>query len=272
MGYAMMTLTEQQLNHFNTFGFLVFRQLFSPQEVRTISREVDTGLDAFLPDDAGHDRKIRHGESLMDANTPFITSLIDDPRLADAAEQLLDKPVIPVATDANYFVGDTGWHVDNPNLDYAGIRFISYLEPLDAVTGALRVIPGSHRQPLHSRMTKDTQAAFGFGQDEIPAFAFNSQPGDVLAFNYWIWHAAFGGSDHRRMFGAVYYEDPQTPAAKAGIRANFAGIHHRHSQRWYGGHAVYPKYWRSLHNPRHRSWVHRMDELGILETPGFEGG
>lgn len=267
-----MILTEQQLNHFNTFGFLVFRQFFSLEEVRIISREVDTGLDAFLPDDAEHDRNNRHGDSLMDANTPFITSLIDDPRLADAAEQLLDTQVIPGATDANYFVGDTGWHVDNPNFDYAGVRFISYLEPLEATTGALRVIPGSHREPFHSQISRDTQPVYGMGPDEIPAFVFNAKPGDVLAFNYWIWHAAFGGGDHRRMFGAVYYEDPQNPAAIAGVRANFKGSHKRHSERWYGGHAMYPKYWRSLDNPRHKRWVRRMAELGILETPGFEGG
>ena len=267
-----MALTQQQLSHFNTFGFLIFRQLFSPEEVRVISREVDTGLDAFLPNNTLHDRIKRHGDSLMDANTPFIASLIDDPRFADVAEQLLDKAVIPVATDANYFVGDTGWHVDNPSFDYAGVRFISYLEPLDAKTGSLRVIPGSHREPFHSQIKRDTQPVFGVQPDELPAFVFSSQPGDVLAFNYWIWHAAFGGSDHRRMFGAVYYEDPQVPAALKGIQANFSGIHHRHSQRSYGGHAVYPKYWRSLDNPRHQRWVRRMDELGILETPGFEGG
>ena len=268
-----MKLTEQQLSHFDTFGFLIFRQLFSPDEIQTINHEVNSGLNAFLADVIPkHDCKERHGDSLMDANTPFIASLIDDPRLAHAAEQLLGKPVIPVATDANYFVGDTGWHVDNASFDYAGIRFISYLDPLDATNGALRVIPGSHRDPFHSQIVRDPQAVFGVLPTEVPAFVFSSQPGDVLAFNYWIWHAAFGGSDHRRMFGAVYYEDPQTPAAIAGIRADLARSQKMHAERWYGGHAMYPKYWRSLDNSRHQGWVCRMAELGILETPGFEGG
>jgi hypothetical protein len=43
-----MRLTEQQLNFFQTFGFLIFRQLFSPQEIDRYSREFDAGLDAWV--------------------------------------------------------------------------------------------------------------------------------------------------------------------------------------------------------------------------------
>ena len=37
-------LTEQQVSHFNTFGFLIFRQLFSPDELKTISAEFEHPL------------------------------------------------------------------------------------------------------------------------------------------------------------------------------------------------------------------------------------
>ena len=38
-------LTEQQVNHFNTFGFLIFRQLFTPEEVETINAEFEHAFD-----------------------------------------------------------------------------------------------------------------------------------------------------------------------------------------------------------------------------------
>ena len=37
-------LSEQQVNHFNTFGFLIFRQLFSPEEMKTINAEFEHAL------------------------------------------------------------------------------------------------------------------------------------------------------------------------------------------------------------------------------------
>ena len=41
-----MQLTEQQINHFRTFGFIVFRQFFTPEEWKTYCHEFDLGLDA----------------------------------------------------------------------------------------------------------------------------------------------------------------------------------------------------------------------------------
>ena len=43
-----MQLSEQQLNHFETFGFLVFRQLLSPAEMERYSEEFDAGMAAWL--------------------------------------------------------------------------------------------------------------------------------------------------------------------------------------------------------------------------------
>ena len=37
-------LTEQQVSHFNTFGFLIFRQLFNPDELKTLNAEVGLRL------------------------------------------------------------------------------------------------------------------------------------------------------------------------------------------------------------------------------------
>ena len=39
-----MALTPQQLAHFDTFGFIVLRQLFAPDEMKEIIREFDAWL------------------------------------------------------------------------------------------------------------------------------------------------------------------------------------------------------------------------------------
>jgi hypothetical protein len=158
-------LSSEQLNHFWTFGFLIFRQLFSPEEVERYRREFDAGLEAW--NDGPHDGATRLWAPLMDSNTPFIASLTDDPRFADVAEQLLGKPVLGYLTDGNYYVGDTRWHPDGTLLE--AIKFTIYLDALDANSGALRVVPGSHHEPLHSLITRETQAVFGVRPDEVPA-------------------------------------------------------------------------------------------------------
>jgi hypothetical protein len=258
-----MQLTEQQIHHFRTFGFLIFRQLFSPSEIAQYTSELNRGLDLQLGA-AEHDGTKRFFGGLMDSSTPFVAGLMDDPRFADAAEELLGKPVLGITTDGNYYVGDTLWHPDTRSRDYQGIKFTIYCEPLNASNGALRVIPGSHLDPLHSQMSRDPEAAFGVRPDQVPAFVFDSNPGDVLAFNVAVWHAAFGGNRHRRMGTVVFYEDPVTPAATKAIQEQMVGNHAAFAK---GGKVMYPDYWRSIPNPRHRQNVERLRALGILESP-----
>ena len=155
-----MRLTPQQHAHFDTFGFLVLRQLLSATEMEHYSREFDAGHRAWLGDQP-YDGKSRHYTTLMEEHSPYIASLADDPRFADVAEQLLGKDVVCIAIDGNYMVGDTGWHPDTASLDYSAAKFCIYPDPLTAATGALRVIPGSHREPLHSAIQRDIEQAYG---------------------------------------------------------------------------------------------------------------
>lgn len=258
-----MPLTDQQLNHFRTFGFLIFRQLLSPEEAARYSREFDAGLDASLGGQS-HDGVKRHYTGLMDEGTPFIASLAEDRRFADVAEELLDKPMLGIATDGNYYVGDTLWHPDIGSHAYEGIKFAIYCDPQDASNGGLRVIPGSHLDPLYGRMVRDPLAAFGVQPSEVPSFVFESRPGDVVAFNLALWHAAFGGGRHRRMGTVIFYEDPRTPEATAAVQSSMRGNHGLFARM---GRQMYPDYWRSGEHKRRRHTVRRLVELDALETP-----
>jgi hypothetical protein len=258
-----MPLSEQQRNHFRTFGFLIFRGLFSSEETARYSSEFNAGLDAPLGGQP-HDGVKRHYTGLMDERTPFIASLAEDPRFADVAEELLDKPMLGIATDGNYYVGDTLWHPDIGSHAYEGIKFAIYCDPQDASNGALRVVPGSHLEPLYSRMARDPLAAFGVQPSEVPAFAFESRPGDVIAFDLALWHAAFGGGQHRRMGTVIFYEDPRTAEATTAVQTSMRGNHGLFARM---GRPMYPAYWRAGEHPRRRRTVGRLAELGVLETP-----
>ena len=261
-----MHLTDQQLAHFHTFGFVVFRQLLTPAEMNLYDQQFNAGLDAWL-DACPHDGKARHYASLMEGASPFIAGLADDPRFADVAEQLLGKAALGIAVDGNYMVGDTGWHPDTHSLDYAAVKFCIYPDPLTGANGALRLVPGSHREPLHSQMPRDPQQALGLAPDQIPAYAFASNPGDVLAFNVGLWHGAFGGGNHRRQGVLVYYEDPTTPEATQALVQQMRGNHGLFTGK---GRPMYGPHWRAVDNARHQGWLQRLAELDVLETPQAE--
>jgi ectoine hydroxylase-related dioxygenase (phytanoyl-CoA dioxygenase family) len=79
------------------------------------------------------------------------------------------------------------------------------LDPVRAATGALRVIPGSHR--YGDTFAEDLQKSLshapetlGLRGDQVPAIALESNPGDVVVFNQTTKHSSWGGSNRRRMF------------------------------------------------------------------------
>ena len=257
-----MKLSQQQLNLFNDFGFLVFRGLLSREEMELYSREFNAGLDSWI-EGGKHDGKSRHYASLMEEKSPFIAGLADDHRFADVAEQLLGKDVLAIAVDGNYHVDDTHWHPDTRSLGYAAVKFCIYPDPLDGSNGALRVIPGSHRDPFHSQISRDPENAYNLAQAEVPSYTFESQPGDVLVFNVALWHAAFGGDNCRRQGVVVYYEDPDTREAETAIQAQMRGNLSVFAQ---AGRPMYGPYWRSIDDARHQRWIRRLAELESLET------
>jgi hypothetical protein len=257
-----MKLSQQQLNLFRDFGFLVFRQLLTAQEMAQYSRDFNAGLDSWL-ENGKHDGKSRHYGSLMEEQSPFVAGLADDHRFADVAEQLLGKDVIAIAVDGNYHVDDTLWHPDTRSLNYAAVKFCIYPDPLNGSNGALRVIPGSHLDPFHSQISREPEATYDLAQADVPAYTFESQPGDVLAFNVALWHAAFGGGNQRRQGVVVYYEDPDTPEATAAIQEQMRGNHKAFAQ---AGRKMYGRHWRSIDDRRHQRWIRRLAELDVLET------
>jgi hypothetical protein len=178
--------------------------------------------------------------------TPVSTLLIcDDPRLIDAAEQLLDGPV-----------GE-----------------------LTAGNGALRLVSGSHhpeqKRPAgrlsrpHILVRTDAEAA----QASIPGYAADTTPGDVITCDLHAWHASTGGRD-RLAWTAAYQRCPETGAECHRTLRSMHGSFEQAFRRF--DRTRYPL-WRDWladadAHPRRASVIERMRNAGALDLPGARDG
>lgn len=199
-------LTDQQINFFKTFGYLSFPSLMKDR-IEEIVREFEK---VWEEHGGGHNGKPHDGKarscivSFID-QSEVLCSLLDDPRILGIAANLLGDDFNYTGSDGNYYVGNTGWHSDGQHKDILFIKLAFYLDPLTKDTGALRVIPGSHivgdrYATMLQEQVRQSQELWGLSGSEVPAIAFETQPGDLVCFNHNTKHASFGGSSHRRMF------------------------------------------------------------------------
>ena len=263
-------LTDKQFQHFRTFGFVVLRDLFTPQEVETLRNEYEEELDRVYAH-APFTGETRYWTPMLHPRTPLYASLLEDKRFCSVAEQLYGDDVIGIGTDANRYVGDTRWHPDHgpdPDQDCYGIKFAFYLDPVDATSGALRLIPGSHNRVFHDQI-RDTLASLELGVADVPASVCASSPGDVVPFDMRCWHASHGGSSGRRMSTCVYYNNPRGAVEEAATRKR--AIQSRQTPVQYGreGQPMFPAEWLANPggSPKRQRWLNRMAELGYFELP-----
>ena len=201
-------LTEQQLSFFRTFGYLSFPGLMTDR-IEEIQNEFEA---VWATHGGGHNGK-PHDEKARSCIVPFIDqsevlcTLLDDPRILGIAYSILGDDFNYTGSDGNFYVGETRWHSDGARKpeDPMYIKIAFYLDHLTRVTGALRVIPGSHlvgdgyADALSNRIG-NSQEQWGLHGRDIPAAVLETQPGDLVMFNHNTKHAAFGGGVRRRMF------------------------------------------------------------------------
>ena len=214
-------LTDRHVVQFETLGFVVLRGVLDAHELDTARAEFESGLARAAA--ATERRGIRKqlNWSNLGPETPFLGSLLEDARFVGAAERFYGGEVIGYYANSNSFDGDrTEWHPDTSILLRRGVKFAFYLQPLDETSGALRFIPGSHKEPLHSGVRKigikesnlRVLDADGLEVDEVPSYVARSEPGDVIAFDSRVWHASWGGRPDRRMCSLGYFAAPATAA------------------------------------------------------------
>ena len=192
-----MIISYDQVTHFNTFGFLKLPELFTQEEMETITRESKEIMAEQIPD---FDGTKTVGLPLFAERRPFLAQLVDDDRIHDIPERILGPDFVFTGSGGHFWVGDTPWHGGGhvKKWPIRQIKVSMYLEPLNADNGCLRVIPGSHRNDLRLIDSRWDQAPdyleglresssyhpdyrpFRVKPSEVPFVPLESQPGDVL--------------------------------------------------------------------------------------------
>lgn len=263
-------LTDHQLQHFRTFGFVTLHKLFTPEEVEILREEYESELDHVYAEQP-FTGETRYWTMMLHPRTPLYASLLEDERFCGVAEQLYGDDVIGIGTDANRYVGDTRWHPDHradPSADCFGVKFAFYLDPVDAESGALRLIPGSHRREFHDQLHGSLNS-LELDVADVPAYVCRSEPGDVVAFDMRCWHASSGGAAGRRMCTCVYYNNPKGEVEEAATRERAVNSKKTPAHFGRSEQSMYPLEW--LRNPsgspKRGRWLRRMAELGYFELP-----
>ena len=223
-------LTAAQAAHFAAFGFLHLRQLLTPEELAAIAAAAERAWEACLG------RRPGPGEAMSIA--PFIEgqrgldTLADHPQLYGPAATLLGRDLIWGGSEGNRGVlrgrAAHEWHADREGwreLDFLRLKCMIYLEPMRREAGALRLIPGSHRLPLHEdlasfrdRHEEEEPRYFGLSGPEVPAWAVETDPGDVVLLNQCLYHAVYGGGGRDRPYIALKYSQrPKTDAELVSV-------------------------------------------------------
>ena len=214
-----MQPTEQQLNHFHTFGFVAIRELFAPDEISWITDEFEQVVEIHGGD---HDGSKHTGTVPAVDHSARLCTLLDDARILGIASAILGDDFNYAGGDANFYVGETRWHPDGNYPDLFAIKLAFYLDPLTRDTGCLRVLPASHRADSAWRtegmQPRDAEALWGIPSSEVPGdVALETKPGDLLVFNHNTFHASFGGANRRRMFTMNLHKRGKTEAELARI-------------------------------------------------------
>ena len=189
-------LSEGQIAHFHTFGFLVVRQAFSRGEVEELIQETDAAYEK-KPDGDTAEAEWMWASDFIEER-PALMKLVEDDRIYLSMKELLGEDFIWIGSEGMWGIdpklADHTWHFDghktSRNLDYTRTKVMLYLDPQQKDSGALRVIPGSHRDPFHPAPIPLQDAhhggdplCFGVEGPQVPSCAVETEPGDIVIFN-----------------------------------------------------------------------------------------
>ena len=192
-----MVLSDGQTRFFSDFGYLVLPGLLR-EEISWISEEFER---VFREAGIVHDGTARSSLGCFIERSERLCSLLDHPGVDGLLSGLLGEDYNYLGSGGELYVGDGLWHPDCHGDPVLQVKWAMYLDPLTPETGALRFVPGSHRQGWQGNL--DTHALWGMGMEEVPCVAPHNQPGDVVVFNQMTLHNALGGGNRRRMLNLL---------------------------------------------------------------------
>ena len=272
-------LTDDQVKQFELFGFVVLRNIFTEREVATLQAEFEYGAKRTQESTGEFDGTETHTFSMLGEDTPFYSSLLEDSRFYGPASQLYGDDVFGLEINSYRYISNSPWHFNDgsPNIHGYGPKYqFPVFEPTRADTGALRFVPGSHKDPWQSELTNWwplTRGSAGSAEgmaflDKVPCFVAEADPGDAVLFDMRLVHSTWGGSRDRRMSCVTYYHYPETPRELEVMRVTAQGFYNSPT-RW--NKAQWDEWFSNPHkSPLRRRWIDSWERLA--KTPQTETG
>lgn len=232
-------LTEQQHAFFDAFGFIHMKQVFSAKAFEEITSEAD---EIFKRNAEEHPERPHQAIVGFVEPNVILSHLAVDERIYGVIADLLAPDFVWGNSEGNKgsFNQDQlhNWHCDRVgeyDLQYTRLKVMIYLTPTTRDGGALRVMPGSHKAPLHQAMVplneqgnNASQSVFGIAGSEVPGYPLESNPGDVVFFNHYLFHAVYGKSSTRRYIALKYADKPTKPEHFESLKRHGQGQEYLH--------------------------------------------
>ena len=124
-----MQLSAQQINFFNTFGYLVVRGLLSPAEVERVTDAFEWTMQNW---GGGHDHDGSKRTMIAGPieHAPELCALMDHPGVLGLIGGVTGANFNYCSGDGNYYTGDTGWHPDGNYGQLWATKTAFYLDPV----------------------------------------------------------------------------------------------------------------------------------------------
>jgi len=256
-------LTQGQIAHFEAFGFLVLPQLFSMEETDAL-REASLSTFQDMRGGGPYTGEAEWGLPFFERD-PLLATLVDDDRVYQIPESLLGSDFFLGGTQGNLRVGDTPWHgATEFTEDIGQIKVAMYFDSATKDTGALRVIPGTHKygspdyfELLRPRTDELDFRPFGLAPTEVPCWTLETEPGDVLVFTENLLHGSFGGRPGRHQLSVSFVAHPETDYQEKQIMAFYAKTKYSYRPS---------KSYVNSDRPRIRRMVSKLVEWGFEQT------
>ena len=266
-----VALTTDQEAQFDTLGYLVIPEFLSQAEV---AHYTDVFMDVYRREwgqadfdpQFAHERPgasgVRHQIIPFFAKDERFLELFDHPKINDVIEQVLGEDCLAMTPGEGFVAAsDSIWHTDSRAPDgFTSAKMAFYLDSVDAGTGCLNIIPGSHHSDYNAqiRTVLEGGAWGGVSSPHIPmSQPLPSRPGDMILFNHRLWHSSFGGKVGRRSIMINYCQN----LTERWHSTWMAGLLYGSTKSW--GSPLFPDMLLNGAGERRRRKLEKLMEFGL---------
>lgn len=215
-------LTEAQKHRFETLGFLRLKNFLPAEDLKRYTDAFDETLKrakGLKTLETNEETRMINALKFFESNPAVYHPLLDSDKLNELLEDLLGENYVFTVSQGTIRTHNTKWHHDDIGPEgHLQLKVIFYLDPVRSTTGCLTVLPGSHFLPYRERLEKYGDDILPLGRDIPGVYSIETDPGDLLAFNVKLYHAAFGAGVKRRGIYINYLQNPRTEAEAEYIK------------------------------------------------------